>query len=114
MPIGTWRAEPDSNRLPPAVLAGVLPKALPARIAASSAADCAQSFGHLQGYGSLDGFLRIDLSGPGLDFRPEFRVSHAPASEEICTPSNKPAAIFVHSSNGQFPAALDWLPCFGI
>lgn len=39
MPIGTWRAEPDSNRLPPAVLAGALPKALPARIAAGSAAD---------------------------------------------------------------------------
>ena len=39
MPIGTWRAEPDSNRLPPAVLSGVLPKALPAHIAAGSAAD---------------------------------------------------------------------------
>ena len=38
---GTWRAEPDSNRLSPAVLAGVLPKALPARIAASSAAEYA-------------------------------------------------------------------------
>ena len=39
MPIGTWRAVPDSDRLPPAVLAGALPKALPARIAATTAAD---------------------------------------------------------------------------
>ena len=30
-----WRAVQDSNLLPPAVLAGVLPKALPARIAAT-------------------------------------------------------------------------------
>ena len=32
MSIGTWRAETDSNRLPPAVRAGVLPEALPARV----------------------------------------------------------------------------------
>ena len=31
-----WRAVPDSNRLPSAVLADVLPKALPARIARPS------------------------------------------------------------------------------
>lgn len=33
-----WRARPDSNRLPPAVPAGALPKALLARIAATKTA----------------------------------------------------------------------------
>ena len=33
-----WRAGPDSNRLPSAVLADVLPKTPPARIAATMAA----------------------------------------------------------------------------
>lgn len=33
--IAPWRAEQDLNLLPPAVLAGVLPKAPPARIAAT-------------------------------------------------------------------------------
>ena len=47
MTVGTWRALPDSNRLPSAVLADVLPEALHAHIAATTAADGAQPFGHL-------------------------------------------------------------------
>ena len=47
MPDRNWRAEQDSNPLPPAVPAGVLPKAPPARGAATDLAATSQSLGIL-------------------------------------------------------------------
>lgn len=47
-----WRAERDSNPLPPALPAGMLPKALPARIAATDGGKKSNHLGFLRFSGS--------------------------------------------------------------
>ena len=49
-PFRRWRARPDSNRLPPAVLAGVLPEAPLTHIRHRIGGEFSQSFGNLLFY----------------------------------------------------------------